>query len=244
MVLIQRSNPIPLYIQLKDLIVEKIENAEWKPGETIPTEMELQKQYNLSRTTVRQGLAELVTSGYLERIQGKGTFVSAPKLEPLRPDLTSFTQDMSQKGHKVTSLILNQKNLKVTEKLSRIFNLKDASENVFIIERVRLVDGQPIGYHETYLNISIQPQVNLNKYNFSKDSLYSALQQNGVIFGEADETVEGNQINELQARHLNVPVGSTALKLTRTTKLYDGRPFEHSIMVYRADKFKYTIKLK
>jgi GntR family transcriptional regulator len=243
MVPISRKNPIPLYLQLRDLIIEKIENGEWMPGDTIPTEMELQTRYDLSRTTVRQALQELVSNGYLDRIQGKGTYVAEPKLQPIRPDLTGFTQDMSEKGHLVTSIVLNLELVVPNEKIRRLFNL-NKEEEVLELERIRLVDGLAIGYHKVYLNVSIIPGIDLSSYDFSKKSLYISLIEQGVEFGESDEDVEASLADDYYAKTLNIHPGAPILKLNRFTRLEDGRPLEFSYMVYRGDKYKYSIKLK
>ncbi len=97
--LIDRNNRLPLYIQLKELIIEKIENGEWKRGEAIPTEMDLQKTLEVSRTTVRQAFTELVFEGILERKLGKGTFVADEKFKPTRPGITGFTKDIEMDSH-------------------------------------------------------------------------------------------------------------------------------------------------
>lgn len=241
MVVIDRKNPIPLYIQLKEFIVQKIENNEWVTGELIPSEIELQNQFNLSRTTVRQALGELVSAGVLERIQGKGTFVAKPKLEPKRPDLTGFTHDMKDKGHQITSEVLKQSVVRSNDKLIKLFR---NNNDVFNLERIRYVDGLPVGYHKAFINISVTPFVNLDKYDFSADSLYEALVQEGVVFGEAEETVEADVADDYYAELLNIPTGSPVLILTRTVYLEDGIPYEYTKMVYRSDRYKYSIKLK
>ncbi|MBP1993736.1 GntR family transcriptional regulator [Paenibacillus eucommiae] len=239
---VNRENRLPLYVQLKEVIIEKIDNKEWLPGDAIPTEMELQKIYKVSRITVRQALGELVSSGILTRAQGVGTFVASPKLEPIRPDLTGFTQDMNEKGHQVSSLILHHTAVKASEKLQRIFHIQPTAE-VMKLERIRLVDGLPIGLHRTFLNTSITPQVELDKYDFTTDSLYTALAAEGVHLGGAEESVEASLADDSQASVLHISTGAPVLLLTRLTKLKDGTPYEYTQMVYRADKYKYTIKL-
>ena len=71
---------IPLYRQLKDILKEDIESGIWKPGDRIPSENELREQYDVSRNTVIKALEELVQEGLLRREQGRGTFVSSPKI--------------------------------------------------------------------------------------------------------------------------------------------------------------------
>ncbi|MCT2534740.1 GntR family transcriptional regulator [Aquibacillus koreensis] len=240
---ISRSKRLPLYFQLKELIIDKIEGGEWQYGDLIPTEIQLGTMFDLSRTTVRQALTELVTEGVLERIQGKGTYVSYPKLEPIRPDVTGFTQDMVDKGHIVSSIVHAQEFVKADEKLRRILNLQPNSE-VYKLKRLRLVDGTVIGYHEAYLNHQIAPFVDFSKYDFSKDSLYQSLMKEGITWGESDETVEAGLASETYGDLLNIKSESPILKLSRTTRLEDGQPYEYATMVYRADKYRYSIKLR
>ncbi|OLS38372.1 hypothetical protein BTR22_07240 [Alkalihalophilus pseudofirmus] len=241
--MIDRKNPLPLYVQLKEAIIEKIENREWLAGEVIPTEFELQEQYNLSRTTVRQALGDLVTSGTLTRIQGKGTFVAEPKFEPTRPGVTGFTQDMIDKGHSVSSKLLDFSMVEASDRVSRIFNI-EKNTMVLKIDRLRFVDEIPIGIHEVFLNVSITPGLQLEKYNLANVSLYEALRNEGIDLGEADETVEANVADEREAELLDISTGNLVLILNRTLSLKNGKPFEYTKMVYRADKFKYSIKLR
>ena len=240
---ISRKSRLPLYVQLKDLIIEKIENEEWVSGDKLPTEMELQDTFNLSRITVRQALSELVSEGTLERIQGKGTYVAEPKLEPIRPDLTGFTQDMTAKGHKVHSIVIDEGFIPCNEKLQRIFKLKP-NDNFYKLTRLRLVDNVIIGYHEAFLNHHLKPDIDLERYDFAQESLYLTLAKEGVEWGESDETVEASHAGDAYAKLLKVEPSLPILKLSRTTRLVDGQPFEYTTMVYRADKYKYSIKLR
>src|SRR3990172_1139894 len=92
---------IPYYLQLIDLLKEKIAQGTWKPGDQIPSEPELCSIYGVSRTVVRQALMELELEGLIIRRKGKGTFIAEPKInESLVQKLTGFYQDMVDRGHK------------------------------------------------------------------------------------------------------------------------------------------------
>lgn len=240
---IDRKNRLPLYIQLKDVIIQNIENNIWITGDMIPTEKELQEQYRLSRTTVRQALTELVSEGVLERIQGKGTYVSAPKLEPLRPGVTSFTQDMNSQGKQVQSIILDERFVEGSSKVIRAFGL-DQGEMVYKLERLRLVDQVIIGYHEVYLHPVFTKNINFSLYDFTKDSLYEVLEREGVVWGESDETVEARLAGDVYGQLLEIDSTAPILKLSRLTRLKNNRPLEFTTHVYRADKYKYSVKLR
>ncbi|WP_273124161.1 GntR family transcriptional regulator [Bacillus weihaiensis] len=243
MVVIDRRNRLPLYIQLKEVIIQKIDNQIWVTGDTIPTERELQDQYNLSRTTVRQALTELVSEGVLERIQGKGTFVAAPKLEPLRPDVTSFTQDMNSQGKQVQSIILEEGFERCSKKIATALRI-DERDVVYKLVRLRLVDQIIIGYHEAFLHPILTKHIDFNTYDFTKDSLYDCLEKEGIVWGESDETVEASLAGDRYAQLLRIENTSPILKLTRLTRLNNNRPLEYTTMVYRADKYKYSVKLR
>ncbi|MGY4690887.1 GntR family transcriptional regulator [Salibacterium sp. K-3] len=245
MIEVDRKNPLPLYVQLKQIILDKIELGDWQPGDLLPTELRLQKDYDLSRTTVRLALGELVNEGVLDRLQGKGTYVAEPKLEPIRPELTGFTQDMSDRNHTTSSKVLTFEEVEPPEKVLRKFQLT-AGRTAVALHRLRAVDDVYIGYHEVYLNQRAVPDVysKLRNYDFSSHSLYKALALEGVALGGAEETVEGMEAGEFHADLLQIPAGSLVLKLTRHTYLESGDLFEFAQMVYRADKYKYSIKLR
>jgi GntR family transcriptional regulator len=77
---VDRNDHLPLYIQLKNIIEEKIKEEDLNPGDIIPSEKELQQEFGVSRITVRQAIKELENEGLVKKKQGKGTFVSFPKL--------------------------------------------------------------------------------------------------------------------------------------------------------------------
>ena len=87
--IIDKSLPLPLYYQLKQIIINSIDDNIYKEDEAIPTERELIEKYNVSRTTVRQALNELCTEGYLYRKKGVGTFVSSKEQKDNRHDIIS-----------------------------------------------------------------------------------------------------------------------------------------------------------
>ena len=100
---------IPYYIQLMDILREKVQQSEWRPGDQIPGEQDLCERYQVSRTVVRQALRELEYEGVITRQKGKGTFISLPKIsEGLVQKLTGFYQDMVERGLKPGSQVLHQ----------------------------------------------------------------------------------------------------------------------------------------
>src|SRR6516225_11268955 len=104
---IYRNSPLPRYYQLKEIMRERVQSNEWKPGEHIPSERELSETYGISRMTARQAITDLVNEGLFYREQGKGTFVSERKITQQLIHLTGFTEDIRARGQKPGTKVLS-----------------------------------------------------------------------------------------------------------------------------------------
>ena len=96
--MLSHDSIIPLYHQLKIILREKVESGEYKADQMIPSEVKLAREYNVSRATARKALEDLTREGLFYRRQGKGTFVSPPKIEQHLTRFYSFTRDMRTQG--------------------------------------------------------------------------------------------------------------------------------------------------
>ena len=96
--IIHRNSPIPIYYQLKEILLKKIRTGEWVPGALIPSERELCETYGISRMTARQAISDLVNEGVCYREQGRGTFVSPRKIQQQLQHLSGFTDDIRARG--------------------------------------------------------------------------------------------------------------------------------------------------
>ena len=96
---INKNTPVPLYFQLKTLILDEIKSGRYKVGDAIPTEKELSEMFEISRTTVRQAVMELVQEGWLYREKSKGTFVAQPKIrQDFIQKIESFNDQITRSG--------------------------------------------------------------------------------------------------------------------------------------------------
>lgn len=147
---VDKKSPVPIYFQLKQIIIQKIKDGLWKPGDMISSERELSEMFQVSRMTIRQALNELVNEGILYREKGKGTFVSRPRVEQM--DIMSFTEAATNIGLEVFTEVkifeIEVPDLYIVEKLG----LPDY-EDVFYIKRVRMADKETIGIEEIYLPV-------------------------------------------------------------------------------------------
>ncbi len=240
---IRRDRPVALYYQLKTIIREQIENGELQPGDMLPSENELMKRYGVSRTTVRQAVGDLVYEKVLERMQGKGTFVALQKLQQHLVALTSFSEDISALGLQPSSRQLQRGLSAAPIAVLAFFGLPEGSQ-VFTLRRTRCVEGEPVGVHTVYLPEDIANHARLWDVDFSSGiSLYQTLEAWGIVFGEAEETLEAAAASEDISRQLGIAQGSPVLWLDRLSYSPAGRPLEYNHMVYRSDRYKYKLRL-
>src|SRR5215831_6295741 len=146
-----RKSPLPRYYQLKEIMREKINTGEWKPGDLIPSERERGEQYGISRMTARQAITELVNEGLFYREQGKGTFVSRHKITQQLINLTGFTEDMKARGQRPGSRVISAQMLQADEVLAERLHLKPG-QVVFRLQRLRLADHEPLAIEISHLS--------------------------------------------------------------------------------------------
>jgi len=231
---------VPLYYRVREDVRRRIEAGEWKPGQAIPSEAELQEIYGVSRATVRQALLELVMEGILIRKQGRGTFVAPPKIAEPLPRLVSFTEEMRAVGMEPSTRSVKVEI--VTDPPKRVRETLRADEDRFLrIERVRCANGQPIVLLISYLpaSLGIDPQEDFS------GSLYALLETKyNIRLGEAIQIIEAGLADEYTAAQLGIEEGEPILIIRRGTFAMDGRAVEYVEGFYPADRYRYTIRLE
>lgn len=234
---IDRRNPLPLHEQCKQLLLHQISIGKLQPGETIPPERELEQLYGLSRTTIRQALLGLVQQGVLQRVQGRGTFVAKTAIPLNLHYLTSFTEDMRARGKLPSSRLLELSIIPADSTIREALS----SDRVVKIERLRLADDEPMGIHTAFLPEAFQ----VDEATLLQDgSLYSVLRrQHHLEFLTADETLEAVTATEEESQLLGIAVGAPILSIERLSYDSRGEPREFVIMRYRADEYKYYVRL-
>ncbi len=239
--MIDKNYPIPIYIQLKELLKEKIAAGEWKPGDMVPSERELSEQYHISRMTARQALNELAAEGLLRREQGKGTFVAEPRIEYGLTRLTGFTEDMEtrglQPGAKVIRLEWTKAPLAVAQALQIPFE-----EYVVLLERLRLANDEPIALETCYLHFNGAD--NLINENFENNSLYHILSTKyGITPTRAVQKIGAGICTRREQEILQIKENSPVLRNKRITYDQWDRPFEYTESVYRGDRYVFQAEL-
>ena len=240
---IDPSNIIPKYYQLANIIRQQIENGTYPALTPILSERQIESQYNLSRPTIRQAIDLLVRQGYLYRVHGKGTFVSPPKLQKGILELTSFSEDMRNRGLEPGQKILEFDLVKPSVKIARQLDIKKDAKSVLRIKRLRFGDAIPIGLQDSYLCLPEGQTITREEIE-ERGSIYAILQEKfGLYPTEADETLEVTLATPDEADLLQVPVGSPLLLNERTLWSQNRQAIEFVQILYRGDRYKYFVRL-
>jgi GntR family transcriptional regulator len=237
---LNKSVPIPLYFQLKEAILDEMRNGNYKSDDLIPTEKELSEMFEISRTTVRQAITELVQEGWLYRIKSKGTFVSKPKInQSFIQALGSFNDQIAKSGRTPMTELLDFKIITPPENVDEILMLQP-KEKVIFIHRKRCADSEPIVMVKTYL-----PYKRCNfvmDHDLAKESLYP-------ILGQREETriykikriIEAVDATAYDIKNLNVNRGKAIQQFISTGFNVFEEPIEYSIARYRGDRNSFEV---
>lgn len=237
---INKNSTIPLYIQLMNILVEKIENN-MKENDKLDSEREICKKYGLSRTTVREALNELEKNNYIYKVQGKGNFISPRVVEQDLIKVSSFTEEMKKHGKNPTSKLLSFEIIEAKGKISRKLKIEE-NELVFKLSRIRIADNIPMIYEITYL--PYERFKGLTKEAIEENPLYEIFRNSfNIDITSAEEVIESVLINKLESVYLEVPQGQAGLKFERVA--YEKvNIIEYTITIARGDKFRYKVCLK
>ena len=240
---IDRTVPIPLYYQLKEIILGEIKNGSYKTGDLIPTENEISEMYKLSRTTVRQTISELAQEGWVYRVKSKGTFVGQPKIpQSFIRKVESYNNTIRRLGMTPSTEVLAlevRKTNRLNHSVLEAMNLTEHDKVVYLA-RLRFADGTPIVSVSTYLPYSSCSH--LLEHDFNKEQLYSVLSLNDAtrIF-RIDRVAEAVAASSADVQLLNVKKGSPIHLFTSVGYNAMGEPVEYTVSRYRGDMNKFEI---
>ena len=190
-----KNSKLPLYHQLAEKITEEIKDNNLAEDEKIPSEREYCEKYKVSRSTVREAVKYLEQTGYLYRIQGKGTFVSPKMMKQNLLEFYSFTEEMKKLGKTPSSIIKSFKVITADKETAKKLNIQNESK-IYYLERIRLADDIPIMLEKTFLPASRFPR--LSKNDFVKNPMYTVfINEYNVTFEKAVEKFLNREISFL-----------------------------------------------
>ena len=236
-----RDKAIPLYYQLETILRKKITSGDYSPDTPLPSEDALAEEYEVSRITVRQALSSLEQDGLVIRQRGKGTFVSERASTIELPRFTGSIEDLILMGKRTKTKIIESSWIDPPDIIRQQLKVKDGK--VLRIEKVRYIEGDPFSHVFNYLPPELGNNLPMNLVK-SKPMLMILEDELGVRANEAEQSVEATIADAEDASLLDIRVGDPLLKAERTVYDDKGNPVEYVSVVYRADKYAFTMKLK
>jgi len=228
------DSPIPLHIQIKEFLRKEICDGGYK--ERIPSEKELTEMFSVSRTTVREAVSSLAREGLLEKIHGRGTFVSDMTINEWLGSIRSFTETVQNMGMQPGVRLLSQGVMHDPE-IATILGEKE----YYVIQRLRLADDVPIAIERH--NFPIEIGQKLATYDLNKVTLYSVLEQNKIVLHTAEQRITAMPVSKADAQLLGVEEHACVLTVERTTYDPSGKVMEYYFSTFRADRFAFCVKL-
>lgn len=233
----------PLYIQVMQDVKRKIINGDYKVDAQIPSEQELLSQYNVSRVTLRKAIDGLVMDRYLERIQGKGTFVKKRrKLNRLVESkrVEGFSDVARQGGFEPSTKVLGTSVIEATKQLSEKLALSDDEEKVIYIKRLRLADNVPIMIENNYFSFDkyaglLQDDLKRPLYDILKNQYHES------DFDSPDSTLGVVLSNTEQSKYLDCSVGFPLFELKTLITNSKGVPIHYGEHYIVSDRYQFKI---
>lgn len=241
---LERSNPLPLYYQLKEVLKQQIRAGHLASHTAIPSEPELVAQYHVSRATVRQALTELVHEGLLYRQHGRGTFVCEPRIQQHSvSELMSFTDELHRRGKRPGGKLFVSELVRGSQLVREQLRLTD-EEQVVRLERVRTADDVPVAYELDYLPYPRAASIYQRAKETAEGSLYSLMAAEGLQPYIVEQALKAGTVSEREADLLQISPLVTGLRLACTTFDETGSPIEYTEAFYPADQFEFNLTLR
>jgi GntR family transcriptional regulator len=235
----------PLYQQIKSLILHSLQAGEWKPGEVIPSEMELSARFRVSQGTVRKAVDELAGENLLMRRQGKGTFVSTHAERHVQYRflrLMPESGDIDSEGP-AERQIVDCKRLRAPADIARALALR-SGDPVLQVRRVLAFQGKPTILEDLWLPGGPFKGLTAERLTDYRGPMYVMFEAEfGVRMVRAEEKIRAVAADAVAAPLLNVPVGTPLLSVERTSFTYHDTPMELRRGLYKTDTHHYKNEL-
>lgn len=230
--------PQPLYQQLRDTLLVKIEAGEYAPHQQLPSERQLSRFFRVSRVTVRQALADLIQTGHVYTRVGKGTYVSDPSSRQPLGSFFGFSEGITRYGHVSSSVILEAKLVPADEALSVRLRMPHGDEIVRLV-RLHEADGIPMVLETIHLPHGHVPGV---LRRIADDvSLYEVLEKNySLRMASAEVRMEAGLADEKEAEHLALSLPAAVLRIEQTSFTADGRAVAFSRSTCRGEGYQFN----
>ncbi|MFD1674925.1 GntR family transcriptional regulator [Alicyclobacillus fodiniaquatilis] len=234
---------VPLYKQLKSRILEQIRQGHWKPGQQLPSEAELSLEFDVSRTTVRQALGDLVSGGFVIRRQGKGTYVAERVFTSSATTLYGFAEALRELGVDVIVRIERLEEQKCPPQIAAALGVSEGRKTL-LIERTAWVENECYFRDKSY----ILPPFHLDIGKISQqpdafDYIYGFFEQNGVRINSGHQTIAAQLATDADCEQFSLEAPAPMLVIERITRDETGAAVEFSEVRYPAERYQFSVNL-
>ncbi|WP_291575673.1 GntR family transcriptional regulator [Clostridium sp. UBA4548] len=225
----------------RDEAIEKIEyyiiKNKIRPHEKIPSERDLCEMWGFNRTTLRFAIQRLVIEGKLYQKKGSGTYVSEPKVIRNLQNLSSLSEEVRSNNKTLTSKILDYRVIESNKETTKKLHLTLGSK-IFVLTRLRYIDEEPVTIETSFMDYGRFSM--LTNHDFSKESLYSVIEEEGVKLIKGEESIGITYATNYEAELLNIEPGKAMFYVSGT--VYDGEnhPVEYFKSIVTSDKIKFS----
>ena len=229
----------PRYQQLKDLIIDRIATGELGPRDRVPSEYELVESMNVSRMTANRALRELNDEGYVDRIAGRGTFVSDFRSQSHLVEVQNIADEIAARGHRHSSALLRQSRQRVRGEIARALRVEQGTE-IFHLLLVHYENGVPVQVEDRHVLASFAPDCLEQDFESVTPSAYLS---SIAPLQEADHIVRAAMPNAAIRSHLHMDDDEPALVVIRRT-WSRGRPVTFTRLHHPGSRYELTGRLE
>ncbi len=227
----------PLYLQVRKVLLNAIKRGVFQVDDALPSERTLSEMIGISRVTARKAIEALAGEGVITRKHGSGNYI-APMLEQPLSRLTSFTEELKQRGFKPTSRWLSRVVARALPDELLTFGLSPGAK-VVRLERVRMANEVPMAFEHSVLPLAFVP-----KPEALQDSLYAYLAKQGCMPARALQHIRASNASARHAQLLAIAEGLALMDVTRISYLEDGRVVEVTQTLCRNDYYDFVVELR
>lgn len=231
---------VPLWLEISRKIENDIESGKFAVGDILPNEYQLCEIYSVSRITVRGALARLNDLGKIKRVKGKGTIVTQEKIKEPLLKISGFSEEMREKGIVPSTSFAHIERKNVSGYIAELFG-QSKSTYFAVLERVRCINGVPIGFFTTYLPESIGLPYDSAQYY---SSLYDKLEnEHGIVIDYVQQTITAETADKKTRDMLNLSAGEAVMVMKRKAYVKN-RLIEYSVCRYDSKRYEYNMELR
>lgn len=218
----------------------RIRTGEWPTGTRLPPERELCRLLDVSRVTLRQALAELEQRGLISRHQGRGTFVTQPRVETPLSGYFSIAEALRARGMQLTTRVLAVQSTDAGRQVAHDLGCLPG-DPVVRLDRLRVVETEPLVLETSYLPLELFP--GLHQADFTARSLYDILREDyGRKVSDAAETIEPVITTPRESSLLGLPRNAPAILTRRVTLDRAGTIVELGQALLRGDRSRFLLQ--